>query len=283
MATTAFDDKTARVNTPPPPTDPLSLPVRDPRARDLVLDYADMHALVGDLALPGDASMYVMSAMETSRELIRHSYYRYEFATVAVTHSLFALEHVLAERLAANEPLHDLIERATDAGLITAGLAAELDRSRLLRDKLTQGAESSAALRPLRAVALVRAVFDAVSLLLRPASEAEATAADVCGAQADPGLARLWEDHRLALFPDGFRGVDFDGVDLVLLDADVAGLVQRELNGGLDDRGVARLWGCIADLDNIVPMINEEYCASYFTKLRTMAQVAAAPHIPTAT
>lgn len=56
--------------------------------------------------------MYVMSALETSRELIRHSSYRYEFATVAVTHSLLALEHVLAERLATNEPLHTLIERA---------------------------------------------------------------------------------------------------------------------------------------------------------------------------
>ncbi|WP_330334367.1 hypothetical protein OHS33_34550 [Streptomyces sp. NBC_00536] len=276
------------MNTLPPPPDPLLLPVRDPRARDLVPDHADMHALVADLVLPGDASMYVMSAMETSRELIRHSYYRYEFATVAVTHSLFALEHVLSERLVTNEPLHALIERATGAGLITAGLGAELDRGRLLRDKLTQGAESSAALRPIRAVAMVRAVFDAVSLLLRPptaaeATAAEATAAGVGGAHPDGGLARLWEDHLRALFPDGFRGVDFDGVDLVLLDADVAGLVQRELKGGLDDRGIAHLWGCIADLDKIVPLINEEYCASYFTKLRTMAQVAAVPYVPTAT
>ncbi|MEU0402953.1 hypothetical protein ABZ318_22460 [Streptomyces sp. NPDC006197] len=270
------------MNTLPPPPDPLLLPVRDPRARDLVLDYADMHALVADLVLPGGASMYVMSAMETSRELIRHSYYRYEFATVAVAHSLFALEHVLVERLGTDEPLHVLIERATGAGLITAGLAAELDRSRLLRDKLTQGAESSAALRPLRALAMVRAVFEAVSLLLRPASAAEATAADVGGAQPEGGLAGLWEDHLRASFPDGFRGVDFDGVDLVLLDADVAGLVQRELKGGLDDSGITYLWGCIADLDKIVPLINEEYCASYFAKLRTLAQVAAAPYIPTA-
>ncbi|MYV78098.1 hypothetical protein GT352_29830 [Streptomyces sp. SID1046] len=275
-------DKTAPVNTLPPP-DPLLLPVRDPRARDLVLDYADMHALVADLVLPGGASMYVMSALETSRELIRHSYYRYEFATVAVTHSLFALEHVLAERLAMNEPLHVLIERATDAGLITAGLAAELDRSRLLRDKLTQGAESSAALGPIRAVAMVRAAFDAVSLLLRPPSGAEAAAPGVGGAEPEGGLAQLWDEHLRALFPEGFRGVDFDGVDLVLLDADVAGLVLRELKGGLDDSGIAYLWGCIADLDKIVPLINEEYCASYFTKLRAIAQVAAAPYIPTAT
>lgn len=276
-------DKTAPVNTLPPPPDLPLLPVRDTRTRDVVLDYADMHALVADLVLPGNASMYVMSAMETSRELIRHSYYRYEFATVAVTHSLFALEHVLAERLAMNEPLHDLIGRATDAGLITAGLAAELDRSRLLRDKLTQGAESSAALRPLRAVAMVRAVFDAISLLLRPPSAPEATAADVGAAQPEGGLAQLWEHHLRAPFPDGFRGVDLDGVDLVLLDADVAGLVQRELKIGLDDGGIAYLWGCIADLDKIVPLINEEYCASYFTKLRTMAQVAAVRYIPTAT
>ncbi|WP_242584802.1 hypothetical protein [Streptomyces sp. MST-110588] len=269
------------MNTLPPTPDPLLLPGRDPRTHHLVLDYVDMHALVADLALPGDASMYVMSALETSRELIRHSYYRYEFATVAVTHSLFALEHVLAERLATKEPLHVLIERATDAGLITAGLAAELDRSRLLRDKLAQGAESSAALRPLRAVALVRAVFDAVSLLLRPPSTAEASAADVDAAQPEGQLARLWEDHLRAPFPDGFRGVDFDGADLVLLDADVAGLVQRELKGGLDDSGIAYLRGCIADLDKIIPLINEEYCTSYFTKLRTMAQAAAAPYIPT--
>lgn len=168
-----------------------------------------MHALVADLVLPGGASMYVMSAMETSRELIRHSYYRYEFATVAVKHSLFALEHVLAERLATNEPLHDLIERAADAGLIAAALGAELDRSRLLGDKLVQGSKSSAALRPLGALAMVRAVFDAVSLLLHPPAAAQATAADVGGARPESGLVRLWENHLRALFPDGFRGVDF--------------------------------------------------------------------------
>src|SRR5690242_3007169 len=115
------------------------LPVPDPRYHYLVPDYAGMHALVADLVLPRNASMYVMSAMETSRELIRHSYYRYEFATVAVSHSVFALEQVLAECLAVNEPLQDLIEQATGEGLIPAELAAKLDRSRRLRDELTQG------------------------------------------------------------------------------------------------------------------------------------------------
>ncbi len=227
--------------------------------------------------------MYVMSALETSRELIRHSSYRYEFATVAVTHSLFALEHVLAERLAINEPLQDLIERAAEAGLITVELATELDRSRLLHDKLTQGIVTSAALGPARAIDMVCAVFDAVSLFLRPPSAADVAAVDMSGAQPEDQLARLWEEHRRALFPDSFRGIDIEGVELILLDTDVAGLVQRELNGGLDDNGIAILWACITDPDKIVPLINSGYCASYFAKLRTMAKLAAARCLPTAT
>ncbi|MET9613755.1 hypothetical protein [Kitasatospora indigofera] len=271
------------MNTLPPLPGPLSLPVPDLRARDVVLDYAGMDALVADLVLPGDASMYVMSAMETSRELIRHSYYRYEFATVAVTHSLFALEHVLAERLGINGPVRDLIERAAGAGLIPAELAAELDRSRLLRDKLTQGAVTSAALGPGRAITMLRAVFDAVSLLLRPPSAAEVAAVGMDGAQSEDRLARLWEEHRRALYPDSFRGIEVEGMELILLDADVVGLVQRELKGRLDDSGIAILWACIAGLDQVLPLINSEYCAFYFARLRTMAKVVAARYIPTAT
>ncbi|WP_371614200.1 hypothetical protein [Streptomyces sp. NBC_00454] len=271
---------------PPPLPGPLPVPVLDPRARDVVPDYEGMHALVADLVLPAGASMYVMSTMETSRELIRHSYYRYEFATVAVTHSLFALEHVLTERLALRKPLQDLIEQATDTGLIPAELTARIDRGQRLREELAQGAITSAAYSPLEAIEMVRAVFDTVSLLLRPppAAEAKAGTAIDTGAAAQPEdrLTRLWAEHRRALYPDSFRGVDIEGVELILLDADVAGLVHTELNGGLDDNGIALLWACIADLDKIAPLINSEYCASYFAKLRTMAQVAATRHIPTA-
>ncbi|MDX3074026.1 hypothetical protein [Streptomyces sp. MI02-7b] len=262
----------------PPKLGSLPLPVPDPRSRGTVLDYAGMHALVASLVLPGNASMHVMIAMETSRELLRHSYYRYEFATVAVTHSLLALEHVLAERLAVNEPLGELIKRATDTGLITADLEAELDRSRLLRDKLAKGAVTSAALTPVQAITMVHAVFDAVSLCLR-----EARAAEMSEGQPVDRLARLWEEHCRAPYPPGFRGVDIEGVELILQDADVAGLVQRELSGGLDDNGIAILWACIADLDKIAPLINEEYCVSYFGRLRAAAGLIAARHLPAAT
>ncbi|MEU6487359.1 hypothetical protein [Streptomyces sp. NPDC046887] len=223
-----------------------------------------------------------MSTLETSRELIRHSYYRYEFATAAVPHSLFALEQVLTERLGAGAPLRDLIEQATGAGLIEAELAARLDRGRLLRDKLTQGAATSAALTPARAVDLVGAVFDAVSLLLPPPPPPPKTAADTTS-PSEASLADLWQTHRHAPFPAGFRGVDLEGVELVLLDADVAALVQQELSTGLDGTGIAVLWACVSDLDRVRPLINEEYCATYFARLRTLAALAAGRHIPTAT
>ncbi|MFF9063781.1 hypothetical protein ACF09E_00345 [Streptomyces sp. NPDC014891] len=249
----------------------------------MVPDYAGMDSVVADLVLPAGAPMHVMSTLETSRELIRHSYYRYEFATVAVTHSLVALEHVLTERSAVREPLEALVERAAEAGLFPADLAAELHRGRLLRDELVQGTRTSAAVGPLGAFLLVRAVFRAVSLVLGPSSAAEAAAADPTGSRPEDRLALLWEEHLRAPYPDSFRGVAVGGVELVLLDADVAGLVQCELHGVLDDAGVATLWACIADLDKAVPLIDSEYCGAYFARLRTMAGLVSARHVPAAT
>ncbi|MET9956209.1 hypothetical protein ABZ135_32345 [Streptomyces sp. NPDC006339] len=264
------------MNTLPPPSGPRP----DPRVRDLVPDYEGMRALVAGLVLPTGGSMEVTSALDTSRELLRHSFFRYEFATVAVTHSLLALEHVLVERLAVDAPLGELIARAVDAGLLGAEPAAALDGCRLLRERLARGTATGAALGPERAAALLRAVFDAVSLLLRPPSEGAEQSAGPAAARSGDRLARLWDEHRRAPFPPGFRGVDVEGVELVLLDADVAGLVQRELHGGLDDRGVADLWRCVADLDKVLPLIGEAYCASYCARLREMAGLAAARSVP---
>ncbi|RKT08689.1 hypothetical protein BX285_7053 [Streptomyces sp. 1114.5] len=259
----------------------MDTPVPDLRVRDVVPGYPGMHPLVADLVLPEGAPMSVMSTLETSRELVRHSYYRYEFATVAVTHALSALEQVLAERLGARAPLRELITRAAGAGLVSVYLAGELERALLLRERLATGSATSATVNPVRAVDLLRAVFDSVALLL-PGPEAEAQTE--AGAQGPHDrLARLWEEHRSAPFPASFRGVDIDGTDLVLLDADVAGLVRRELDGGLDGAGVAALWSRIAGLATVVPVLDEAYCAAYFTRLRTMADLAAGRHLPDAT
>ncbi|MFD8784594.1 hypothetical protein [Kitasatospora sp. NPDC059599] len=266
----------------------MDTPVPDVRVRTVVPGYAGMHPLVADLVLPEGASMSVMSALETSRELIRHSYYRYEFATVAVTHALSAVEQVLAERLADdNAPLDELVRRAAAAGLVSAYLAGELERGLRLRERIARGAATSAAVNPLRAVDLVRAVFDTVAAVLGPA----AAEADGPGGPGDPGdargpqerLVRLWEEHRAAAFPASFRGVDIDGADLVLLDAALSALVLRELEGGLDGEGVADLRARVADLRAVVPLLDEEYCAAYFTRLRTLADLVADRHLPPAT
>ncbi|MFJ9458422.1 hypothetical protein ACIRST_25455 [Kitasatospora sp. NPDC101447] len=269
--------------------------VPDLRMHTVVPDYAAMHALVADLVLPEGAPMSVTSALDTSRELVRHSYFRYEFATVAVAHALLALEQVLAERTGhhgghdsagaddstcATAPLRELVRRAGEAGLLPADPDGELEHAVRLRERIARGEASSAALYPPRAVVLLRAVFDAVALALRP----------VAPAPAGPGpgghlehLARQWQEYTRAPFPASFRGVDVDGADLVLLDVYVAGLVHRELNGGLDDDGIAVLWQCIADLSRVVPLIDEAYCAAYFARLRDVARLAAARHLPPAT
>ncbi|WP_369185848.1 hypothetical protein [Streptomyces sp. Y1] len=153
------------MNDLPPLPGPLPWPVRDSRAHYFVDHYSDMHALVADLVLPEHAPAYVVSALETSRELIRHSYYRYEFTTVAVTHSLFALERALAEHLGVKKNFQQLIALAAATDTITADLADRLDAGRLLRNKLAHGELTGSALTPVMAVSMVRAAFDTAAVL----------------------------------------------------------------------------------------------------------------------
>ncbi|MFD7879345.1 hypothetical protein ACFV5G_35530 [Streptomyces sp. NPDC059766] len=271
------------MDTPRPTSGLPPLPLPDLRSRDVAPDYSGMHGLVAGLVLPGAASMPVKSALETSRELIRHSFYRYEFATVAVTHALYALEQVLAERLASDASLEDLIGRAAAEGLFDADRAAGLERIRAVRDRIARGAVTSGAVTPEGALIMMRTLFDTVDLLLRPSATAEPAPGDMGGAQHHDRLAVLWEAQLRAPYPESFRGVDIDGVELILLDVNVAAVVRRELDGGLDDRCIAHLWACIADLDKVVPLINEEYCVSYFAGLAVLARLVAARYLPAAT
>ncbi|MGW1178334.1 hypothetical protein ACWD4P_31980 [Kitasatospora sp. NPDC002543] len=278
---------------------PLS-PVQDPRAWSVAPDYPGMRDLVAGLEVPAGAARGVMSALETSRELIRHSYFRYEFATAAVTHALLALEQVLVARLSVEEPLRELIGRATAEGLLGAEPAAALDDSLWLRDALARGTVASDTVYPSRAVELVRAVFDAVSALL-PAVTAGAadatagTAATERAGAAEPArgtadgeplpdrLTGLWEEHQRAPFPRSFVMVEIAGVDLTGLDDAVGSAVYREWGGEFDSRSISDLWYRIADLDKVVPLIEEQYCREYFARLRTLAGLVAARHLPPAT
>ncbi|MFA7754242.1 GNAT family N-acetyltransferase [Streptomyces sp. NRRL B-2790] len=72
-------------------------------------------------------------------------------------------------------------------------------------------------------------------------------------------VARLWQEHRRAIFPAGVRGADRSGIDMVLLDAETAGCVSTWLgnDGSLGVRGHRILLHCTARLDQILPVLNE--------------------------
>jgi hypothetical protein len=94
-----------------------AVPVPDERAHYFVDSYADMHDLVEDLVVPEAAA----TVLRTARELLRQSCYCYEFSTVAVMHSLIAVEIVLRDRIpdAGKKPLHQLIKQGAAAGVLT--------------------------------------------------------------------------------------------------------------------------------------------------------------------
>lgn len=123
-----------------------------------------IHDLVAELVLPAHEPAYITSVFETARELVRHPYFRYEFTTVAVSISLFALERAFGKRLGSEKPLQKLMERAADEGIITSELADRLDAGRSLRNKLAHSDLTGIALTPVMAVSMVKAALDTAEL-----------------------------------------------------------------------------------------------------------------------
>lgn len=165
-------------------TTPLPFPTPDPRAHYFVTQYADMHALVGDLVIPDGVPEAAATVLHTSRELLRHAYYVYEFSTVAVTQSLIAVEIVLRDRLAAEEKksLHDIIKEAAAAGLLTPEQVDMLHTGRKIRNGLAHGKTTHAAMPWAMAVPMVRTSFTligevcaAVPAAADPAAKGEQT------------------------------------------------------------------------------------------------------------
>ncbi|WP_190031801.1 hypothetical protein [Streptomyces goshikiensis] len=103
-------------------TQRLPFPVPDERAHYFVSQYADMHDLVEDLVVPDAVPEAAATVLRTARELLRQSYYCYEFSTVAVMHSLIAVEIALRDCIpgAGKKPLHQLIKQGTHTGAVPA-------------------------------------------------------------------------------------------------------------------------------------------------------------------
>ena len=86
-------------------------------------------------------------------------------------------------------------------------------------------------------------------------------------------IQELWNQHRLARFPQDLRGAERDGEDLVLLDADIAGCIQTLLANGerLDDQRAAILEACYQKVASIELSLEGEQRV-YFGRLRQMVQ-----------
>ncbi|MFC9608352.1 hypothetical protein ACFTTN_33560 [Streptomyces niveus] len=88
-------------------------------------------------------------------------------------------------------------------------------------------------------------------------------------------LAQMMAEHVARPFPPSFRGLDFEGQDMLLLDADAYGYAAGVRKGPLSEQhraGLARLTSvCV----KVLPAIDDEYVAEYYTHVRDMAVLAA--------
>ncbi|GAA0393331.1 hypothetical protein [Streptomyces luteireticuli] len=88
-------------------------------------------------------------------------------------------------------------------------------------------------------------------------------------------LAQMMADHMARPFPPGFRGLDVEGQDMVLLDADVYGYAAVVREGRLSEQHRAGLTRLTSAFAKVLPAIDNEYAAEYYTHVRDMAVLAA--------
>ncbi|WP_327128291.1 hypothetical protein [Streptomyces sp. NBC_01727] len=89
-------------------------------------------------------------------------------------------------------------------------------------------------------------------------------------------VARLWQEHRDAAFPAGLRRTELaEGIHMVPLDLDIAMNVSSWLDHGDSFHAERRrvLSKCLADIDQVLPLITEAEELSYCQRLRQMAQL----------
>ncbi|MFF2375029.1 hypothetical protein ACFVUW_11665 [Streptomyces xiamenensis] len=119
----------------------LPFPVPDPRAHHFVHQYADMHEIVAGLTVPAGIPQSAATVLHASRELLRHSYFCYEFSTVALLHALIAMEIVLRAKVpdSGTKPLNALIKQGEESGLLTERQTEFLHDGRKLRNRIAHG------------------------------------------------------------------------------------------------------------------------------------------------
>ncbi|MFF2864817.1 hypothetical protein ACFVSX_33650 [Streptomyces rubiginosohelvolus] len=128
----------------------LPFPVPDPRAHHFVTQYADMHDVVAGLTVPSGIPQSAATVLHTARELLRHSYFCYEFSTVALLHALIAMEIVLRAKIpdSGTKPLNTLIRQGNESGLLTERQTEFLHDGRKLRNRIAHGQRAHSVMPP---------------------------------------------------------------------------------------------------------------------------------------
>lgn len=138
-------------------TTELPWPVPDTRFRHWAGRFEDMHDLVRDLVIPPGLPQPAESVLTTARELIRMSYYRYEFMMIGAATSIIAIEAALSDRYGSRGTLADHLKKAHADGLITEEQYDLLDScGRPIRNEYAHGDLTHAVLTPPLAVGMVR-------------------------------------------------------------------------------------------------------------------------------
>lgn len=134
----------------------LPWPVPDERFRHWAGQFADMHDLVRDLVIPSGLPQAAESVLTTARELIRMSYYRYEFMMIGAATSVIAIETALTDRYGKGT-LASHLGKARADGLLTEEQYDLLGScGRPIRNKYAHGDLTHAALTPPLAIGMVR-------------------------------------------------------------------------------------------------------------------------------
>lgn len=117
----------------------LPWPVPDTRSYGWAGSFADMHDIVRDLDIPDSIPVNTARAFETARELVRFSFYRLEFAAVAVAESIHSIEAAFRELYPKARNLDSMIRLAEADGTITAAEADHLQAGREIRNRHDHG------------------------------------------------------------------------------------------------------------------------------------------------
>lgn len=149
-------------------TPELPWPVPDDRFRLWAGKFEDMHGLVRDLVIPTGLPQAAESVLTTARELIRMSYYRYEFLMIGAATSVIAIETALTGRY-GNGTLASHLKKAYADGLLTDEQYSLLDDfGRPIRNAFAHGDLTHAALTPPLAIGVVRTSITILAELHAP-------------------------------------------------------------------------------------------------------------------